>query len=356
MENGKKLFLIALMTAAAVTAYAQQQYDPEKDFMISMHKSGRSLIITAYTGSKQTVRIPPVIRGWPVTHIGDGAFYSYTDLAGVTIPDSVTSIGDKAFFGCTDLTNVTIPDRVTGIGEKTFYGCTSLAEVTIGNSVTSIGNSAFGSCASLTSITIPNSVTSIGNWAFDNCTSLASVIILNNVTRIGAGAFTGCISIPNINIPGSVTSIEAGAFSGCASLTAIHVAEDNSAYSDLLGVLYTKNKTSLIAYPAGISGEFTIPNSVTNIEENAFGDCSLLTEVTIPKNVTRIGDSAFEGCTMLASVTFKGAISPGNFHGNAFYRLGDLRAKFYATNTANGTPGTYTTTTPVDSRSVWTKQ
>jgi hypothetical protein len=33
-----------------------------------------------------------------------------------------------------------------------------------------------------------------------------------------------------------------------------------------------------------------------------------------------------------------------------------LRVKFYATNPANGTPGTYTTTAPVSNNSVWTKQ
>jgi hypothetical protein len=356
MENRKKFFLFALMTAAAVAVYSQQQYDPEKDFMVSLHNGGKSIMITVYTGSKQTVRIPPVIQGLPVTHIGDKAFYYYTDLAGVTIPDSVTSIGEKAFFGCTSLANVTIPNSVTGIGEKAFSGCTSLTSINIPNNVTSIEISAFSGCASLTSIVLPNSDISIGDWAFDGCTSLTLVFIPNSVIRIEAGAFSGCTSLTSINIPSSVTSIGIGAFSGCASLTAIHAATDNNAYTDVNGVLYTKNKTSLIAYPAGISGEFTIPNSVTIIEENAFGDCNRLTGVTIPRSVTSIGDSAFDGCASLAGVTFQGAITSGNFHVNAFYRLGDLRAKFYAANSAKGTPGTYTTTTPVGGRSVWAKQ
>jgi len=356
MENRKKLFLIVLVTAAAVTAYAQQQYDPEKDFIAVAHNGGKSIMITVYTGSKQTVRIPPIIRGRPVTHIGDSAFYSYTDLTGVTIPDSVTSIGEKAFYGCTGLANITIPDSVTSIGDKAFYGCTGLAGLTIGKGVTDIGDSVFGSCVGLTNITIPHNVTGIGNWTFDGCAGLTLIVIPNTITGIGAGAFANCTSLTNINIPNSVTSIGESAFSGCASLTAIHIETENSAYSDVNGVLYNQNKTTLIAYPAGIPGEFTIPNSVTSIGESAFGDCYMLTGVTIPKNVTGIRDSAFDGCTALAGVTFQGAIKPGNFHVNAFYRLGDLRAKFYEANTTNGTPGTYTTTAPVGSRSVWTKQ
>jgi hypothetical protein len=355
MENRKKLFLIALMTAAALTAFAQQ-YDPEKDFLVSTHNGGKSIMITAYTGTKQTVRIPPVIRDLPVTHIGDSAFFSYTDLASVTIPDSVTGIGEKAFYGCSGLASITIPDSVTSIGEKAFYGCTGLTSLTIGKKVTSIGESVFGSCAGLTRITIPDSVTSIGNWAFDGCTSLVNILIPKSVIRIGAGAFTGCTRLTRITIPNSVTSIGIGAFSGCTRLIAISVAADNSAYTAVNGVLYTKDKTSLIAYPAGKSGVFTIPNNVTGIGENAFGDCNKLTSVTIPKSVTSIEDSAFDGCTMLAGVTFQGVITSGNFHVNAFYRLGDLRARFYAANAANGTPGTYTTTAPVGSGSVWTKQ
>jgi len=108
MENMKNIFLITLMIAAATAAYTQQQYDPEKDFMVSAYNGGKSIIITAYAGSKQTVRIPPVIRGLPVTHIGDSAFNSYTDLTSVTIPDSVTSFGDYAFSNCPAFTSVTI--------------------------------------------------------------------------------------------------------------------------------------------------------------------------------------------------------------------------------------------------------
>ena len=82
---------------------------------------------------------------------------------------SVTSIGKRAFYSCSDLASVTIPNSVTSIGEETFQECSGLTSLTIPNSVTSIGVWAFDGCSGLTSLTIPNSVTSIGGWAFDGC-------------------------------------------------------------------------------------------------------------------------------------------------------------------------------------------
>jgi hypothetical protein len=122
--------------------------------------------------------------------------------------------------------------------------------------------------------------------------------------------------------------------------------------------LYNKNKTTLIQYPAGKTGAFTILDSVTSIEEWAFGGCRNLASVIIPNSVTSIGGAAFSGCTSLASVTFLGMIPSSGFSDIDVYFLkktfhGDLRAKFYA---ANGGPGEYTTTTPVNDNSLWTKQ
>jgi len=72
--------------------------------------------------------------------------------------------------------------------------------------------------------------------------------------------------------------------------------------------------------------------------------------------VTRIDYFAFLGCTGITSVTFAGTIPSSGFGVIAFQDMGDLRDKFYTTDSINGTPGTYTTTAPVNENSVWTKQ
>jgi len=123
------------------------------------------------------------------------------------------------------------------------------------------------------------------------------------VTSIGFQAFAAR-PLSSVTIPTSITSIGKEAFLLCENLTAINVDASNTAYSSDNGVLYNKNKTTLIKCPAkGITGVYTIPDSVTSIEEHAFSGCTSLTSVTIPDSVTSIGNNAFLNCTSLTSIT-----------------------------------------------------
>ena len=130
------------------------------------------------------------------------------------------------------------------------------------------------------------------------------------VTRIDYGAFFGCSSLTNITIPNSVTSIGVTAFDGCTGLTSINVASNNNYYSDNNGVLFDKKKTKLIRYPEGkLETSYTIPNSVTSIEDRAFAGCRSLTSITIPDSVTSIRYSAFDGCSGLTSITIPNSVT-----------------------------------------------
>ena len=159
-------------------------------------------------------------------------------------------------------------------------------------------------------MTIPNSVTSIGEYAFYNCTSLTSVAIPDSVTSIGDDAFSNCKSLTSVTIPDSVTSIGDAAFASCTSLTGIWVAEGNSHYAnDASGVLFNKDKTTLVQCPGAFSGSYAIPNSVTSIVGYAFDGCASLTSVTIPDGVTSIGRYAFHDCRSLTSVTIPDSVT-----------------------------------------------
>jgi len=233
------------------------------------------------------------------------------------------------------------------------YPAGKTGSFSIPNSITDIWDDAFSGCISLTSITIPNNVTSIGQEAFGNCTSLTSVTIPNSVTTIGSIAFYECTGLTSVTIGSGVINIGQGPFYRCINLTSITVDINNSKYTAENGILYNKDKTVLIAYPS-VTGTFTIPKSVINIGDSVF-ESSSLTSITIPNNIISIGSYAFSNCISLTSVTFEGTIASTNFNSSTSFS-GDLRAKFYATDPANGTPGTYTTTAPVDSSSVWNKQ
>ncbi len=161
------------------------------------------------------------------------------------------------------------------------------------------------------------SVTSIGYDAFSGCSGLTSVTIPNSVTSIGNNAFSGCSGLTSVTIPNSVISIGVDVFENCTGLTSVNVDASNPNYSSIDGVLFNKDRTELILYPAEKKGAYSIPNSVISIKNKAFANCTGLTSVTIPNSVTRIRDSAFSGCTGLTSVTIGNSVtSIGN---SAFY-------------------------------------
>ena len=174
----------------------------------------------------------------------------------------------------------TVTDAATHTVELTGYESALAGEVnipaTVTNesteySVTSIGNSAFRSCSSLTAVTIPASVTEIDSYAFSWCSQLTAVTIPEGVATIGNSAFEYCSSLTVVNIPASAINIGYWLFDYCSALTAIHVAEDNTAYSSEDGVLFNKDKTTLVCYPIGkTETTYTVPATVTTIETSAF--------------------------------------------------------------------------------------
>ena len=237
-----------------------------------------------------------------VTSIGEHAFSGCSALESIKLPDSVTKIGFFAFSCCTALKNVDIPDSVTTLDDGTFEGCTSLTSAALSDSLTSISDFSFDGCTSLTSIYVPDSVTSVGQHAFGGCSALESIKLPDSVTKIGFCAFECCTALKNVYIPDSVTSIGEWAFRSCTNLVSINVGANNKWYTSVEGVLFSKDRKTLICYPVGKSGSYTIPHSVTSIGDYAFEECITLTSVDIPDSVTSIGEYSFYNCTGLTSV------------------------------------------------------
>ena len=341
----KVLFVLAILIANCISASAIEFTD--NGVRYSVNSDNTTVTVAGYpSGSKPTgdLNIPESVTygdiSYPVTSIGDEAFYGCSGLTSVTIPNSVTSIGYYAFSDCSGLTSVTIPNSVTSIGSGAFDACSGLTSIKvesgnsvydsrencnaiiktatntlisgckntiIPNSVTSIGEVAFYGCLGLTSVTIPNSVTSIGDRAFSGCSGLTSIKVESgnsvydsreNCNAIIETATNTLISgCKNTIIPNSVTSIGYMAFENCSGLTSVNI--PNSVTS--IGAFAFIECSGLTSV--------TIPNSVTSIGDYAFGYCSGLTSVTIGNSVTSIGDMAFEYCTGLTSVTIPNSVT-----------------------------------------------
>ncbi len=415
---------IPAVESAQITVESPASFEsPASDFIYG----GDPVTITGYVGKGGQVVIPASIKAKVigpgafanktsitkftisngVTSIGTCSFIGCTGLTNVTIPASVTSIGNDAFQSCSDLTNVTILAGTTNagngeyvycrgglksIGDRAFCYCRSLTNITIPYSVTSIGYCAFAYCLAMTAITvdrenqkyssdvngvlydknkttiiqcpakksgtftIPESVTNIGEHSFVWCVGLTNVIIPCGLKSIGNFAFWYCYNLINIKIPASVTSIGHMAFYDCNEMTAITVDCANPNYSsDAGGVLYNKNKTVIIRCPGRKTGAFTIPESVTSIEDHAFTLCRYLTSVTIPNSitsiraysfmnvgirgavvipasVTSISSEAFGGCVNMTSVYFEG--NAPEVTGMKLFKTfpGSLKIYYHATN------------------------
>ena len=107
-----------------------------------------------------------------------------------------------------------------------------------------------------------------------------------------------------------MTSIGEGAFICCSALTAINVEGSNTTYCSENGILFNKDKTTLVCYPAGKpETSYNIPDSVTSIGDQAFSYCSALTQVTIGDGVTSIGSNAFNGCSKLTQITIPNSVT-----------------------------------------------
>jgi hypothetical protein len=153
-------------------------------------------------------------------------------------------------------------------------------------------------------------VTAIGRGVFKECSNLTSITIPASVKTIGYSAFSDCSSLTSITIPASVTAIDNYAFYNCVNLTSITVENRNASYSSIDGILFDKNKTIIIKYPQGKKANaYSIPSSVTLIDDGTFRGCSNLTGISISSSVTTIGDNAFSHCENLTSISIPPSVT-----------------------------------------------
>lgn len=145
-------------------------------------------------------------------------------------------------------------------------------------------------------VTIPETidekpVTVLGEDSFYQKTEMTEIYLPSGIETIEEGAFYRCYALTSITISKTVTQISSGAFFRCSSLQNITVDTDNSTYCDIDGILFTKDKTELVSYPEGkAETQYILPDSVTRINDSAFGYKTNLKTIGIPSSVTELPD------------------------------------------------------------------
>lgn len=225
--------------------------------------------------------------------------FSYSGLRTVDLPDGITEIGEMAFSSCSDLQKVSLPASLTTIKEQAFWCDEALREVVIpvGSKLKSVGTIAFQWCNSLKGIQLPDTLEIIEDKAFNNCTALKSIGLTKNnqLKSLGESAFQST-AITSFHYSAFLNKVGRCPLGGCNALTEITVAKDNPMFKSVDGVLFNKDGTSLLQFPANKKvSTYTTPSGVKKISVYAFqGTSPKLREVTIGEGVENIESFAFQ--------------------------------------------------------------
>lgn len=252
-----------------------------------------------------------------VTSIGSYAFYGtawYNNQ-----PEGMVYAGKVAYGYKGNMpanTIITIKDGTLGIAGNAFYGYSNLASVVLPNSVQTINGNAFRECSGLTSFIIPQNVTSIGSDVFRDCNSLTTIISeITSPFNIG-DVFYNNYSYKTLIVPKDTKSAYQAA-EGWKKFTNIVEAGEGGIVGKTFnadGLNYTigeNNTVSLVSCSDKSAYSLVIPSkvsfngitySVTSIGESAFYNCSNMLSIVIPNSVTSIGRYAFENCSNLTSI------------------------------------------------------
>ncbi len=268
-----------------------------------------------------------------IDSIPSNQFKDNCKLNDIILPNTIGCIGDYAFTGCRNLRSkdLFLP-ACTFVGENAFAG-SYVEGVSFGKSVAlgtgalkesrvknvifqqnaNIGKGALQNCKDLESVAFNGTECSINELAFCGCEKLTSLVLPMNVEAIGMNAFRNCIGLSNLQLPQLGTKIGSYAFYGCSSLDNLELqgkecVVDSYAFAKtgIKSLTVKESVTSIGKYAfadcLNLEGKITLPNTVNQISEGLFKNCSLIDSVTLSDSVLCIDANAFGGCTNLKTI------------------------------------------------------
>ena len=322
-----------------------------------------------------------------VESIGYAAFRSCDKLTTITLPASLTSLSGAALNGLSRLTEVKVADGnnsfkfENGIllskdGKTMYMALLTLTEINVSNGVVSIlGDSLIGSNA--TKIILPDTVSSnLSGMVFNGMNKLTTIELSStskNLKLVDGNLYSydgkrfikymgssknftvpegvetllnGCItkSMTTLNLPSTLKVIEGWSLTGMSGVkllnipasvttmytysfhdnTKLRVAEGNATYKSIDDVLILNKAGTKVIMASRNATTYNIPNTVTEIGQNAFYYCNKMTSINIPDSVTTIGAKAFYSCSSLKEITIPQSVT--SIGADAFIYCGNLTA------------------------------
>ena len=322
-----------------------------------------------------------------VKSIGYAAFSSCNKLTTITLPASLTSFNGTALAGLSRLTEVKVADGnnsfkfENGIllskdGKTMYMALLTLTEINVPNGVVSIvGDTLSGSSA--TKIILPDTVSSnLSGTVFNGMNKLSTIELSStskNLKLVDGNLYSydgkrfikymgtsktftvpegvetldsRCItkSMTTLNLPSTLKVIEGWSLESMSGVnllnipasvttmytysfhanTKLRVAEGNATYKSIDDVLILNKAGTKVIMASRNATTYNIPNTVTEIEKNAFYYCTKMISITIPDSVTTIGAGAFYSCSSLKEITIPQSVT--SIGADAFLHCGNLTA------------------------------
>ena len=273
------------------------------DYEYRVRDKDQTVYIMAYTGKEQVVNIPEQIDGKKVSAIREYAFSNDT-IEIVNIPNTVTILYWMSFAKCNNLREINIPESVSDIKSVPVVQCPSVEKINVSeknNYYRSVDGVLFSKDMSLL-IYYPS------NKAGD------SYKVPDEVKEfpedVNCGVFNYNQNLKSITINASVNLftdyfVPLSQFDYASKLEAIYVDSKNPYLTSDNGILYSKDKTILVSYPANYSQtKYVMPDNVCEMSFNAFYGAKNLKEIQLSEKlgVSTYSVQYFLGCEKLESI------------------------------------------------------
>lgn len=242
---------------------------------------------------------------------GQKIFFNVTDAqkryAEITYQGSITSDQLSPYKG-----DITIPSkvkhknteyRIVGIHPKAFSNANALKSIVLPSGLLYIGDFAFEGCGQLEKIVFPGNSVRLGKGTFFRCTSIRQISLGSDWTQINLKMFCWSQQLTSISIPAKLTRIQN--MKSLKELQSIEVDSNNPNFTSINGILYNKNKETLLGCPRKYTGKVRILEGTTTVNWGAFIDCTEITEIDFPASLKILSFREFSRMKRLTQIIMR---------------------------------------------------